>query len=138
MSDITLSATARNSLLSLTNTAGLMSRTQNRLTTGLKVSSAIDDAVSFFKAKSLDDRAADLSTRKDEIDQGISSVKAAINGTTLVDSIMKQMKGLINTARTADSTTRSALTSQFADLAKQINTAVQDASYQGLNFRFKK
>ena len=96
MSDITLTATARSSLLSLTNTASLMSRTQNRLTTGLKVASAIDDAVSYFKAKGLTDRAADFSGRKDEIDQGISSMKAAINGTTLVDSVLKQMKGIVN------------------------------------------
>ena len=133
MSDITLTASARNSLLSLTGTASLMSRTQGRLTSGLKVASAIDDAVSYFKAKGLTDRAADFTGRKDEIDQGISSMKAAVNGTTLVDGILKQMKGIVNSVRTADSATRGALSSQFNDLAKQINSAVQDASYQGLN-----
>ena len=133
MSDITLTATARNSLLSLTGTASLMSRTQGRLTSGLKVASAIDDAVSYFKAKGLTDRASDFSSRKDEIDQGISSMKAAINGTTLVDSVLKQMKGIVNSVRTADSSTRTALGSQFNDLAKQINSAMSDASYQGLN-----
>ena len=133
MADITLTASSRNSLLSLTNTASLMSRTTGRLTSGLKVASAIDDAVSYFKSKGLTDRAADFSGRKDEIDQGISSMKAAINGTTLVDGILKQMKGIVNSVRTADSSTRTALSSQFNDLAKQINSAVQDASYQGLN-----
>ena len=133
MSDITLTASARNSLLSLTGTASLMSRTQGRLTTGLKVASAIDDAVSYFKAKGLTDRASDFAGRKDEIDQGISSMKAAINGTTLVDGVLKQMKGIINSVRTADSSTRTALSSQFNDLAKQINSAMSDASYQGLN-----
>jgi flagellin-like hook-associated protein FlgL len=110
-----------------------MSRTTGRLTSGLKVASAIDDAVSFFKAKGLTDRASDFSVRKDEIDQGISSMKAAINGTTLVDGILKQMKGIVGSVRTADSATRTALSSQFNDLAKQINSAMQDASYQGLN-----
>ena len=133
MSDITLTATARNSLLSLTGTASLMSRTQGRLTPGLKVATAIDDAVAYFKAKGLTDRAADFSGRKDEIDQGISSMKAAVNGATLVDGILKQMKGIVNSVRTADSSTRVALSSQFNDLAKQINSAVSDASYQGLN-----
>ena len=133
MADITLTATARNSLLSLTGTASLMSRTQGRLTTGLKVATAIDDAVSYFKAKGLTDRATDFGVRKDEIDQGISGLKAAVNGTALVDGILKQMKGIVNSVRTADSTTRGALSGQFADLAKQINSAVRDASYQGLN-----
>ena len=133
MSDITLTASARSSLLSLTNTASLMTRTQSRLTTGLKVSSAIDDAVSYFKSKALTDRATDFSTRKDEIDQGISSMTAAINGTSLVDGILSQMKGIVDSVRTADSSTRTALSSQFNDLAKQINSAVSDSSYQGLN-----
>ena len=102
MSDITLPASARNSLLSLITTSSLMSRTEERLTSGLKVASAIDDAVSYFKAKGLTDRAADFSIRKDEIDQGISAIRAAINGTVFVDSILKQMKGITKAARTAD------------------------------------
>ncbi len=110
-----------------------MSRTQGRLTSGLKVASAIDDAVAYFKSQALSDRAADFSNRKLEIDQGISSVKAAVTGTSITDSVLKQMKGLINSARTADASTRATLTSQFNDLAKQISSAVKDASYQGLN-----
>jgi len=133
MSDINLTASARSSLLSLTGTASLMSKTQGRLTSGLKVASAIDDAVSYFKAKGLTDRASDFSVRKDEIDQGISTLKAAVNGTSLVDGILKQMKGIVGSVRTADSSTRAALSTQFADLAKQINSAVKDSSYQGLN-----
>ena len=133
MTDITLTATSRNSLLSLTNNASLMSRTTGRLTSGLKVASAIDDAVSYFKAKGLTDRASDFAGRKDEIDQGISALKVAINGTTLVDSVLKQMKGIVNSVRTADSSTRAALGTQFNDLSIQINSAVSDASYQGLN-----
>ena len=133
MSNITLTASARSSLLSLTNTASLMTRTQSRLTSGLKVSSAIDDAVSYFKSKSLTDRATDFSVRKDEIDQGISSLTAAINGTSLVDGILSQMKGIVDSVRTSDSATRTALSSQFNNLAQQINSAVSDSSYQGLN-----
>lgn len=133
MSDITLTASSRNALLSLQNTQELMGRTQGRLTSGQKVASAIDNAVAYFKAKGLDDRAADFSNRKDEIDQGISSLKAAVNGTTIADSILKQMKGIIGSARTATAATRATLTSQFNDLAKQLNTAMSDSSYQGLN-----
>lgn len=132
-SDITLTASSRNALLSLQNTGSLMSRTQGRLTTGLKVASAIDDAVAYFQSKALTDRASDFTNRKSEIDQGISSLTAAVNGTTTADSVLKQMKGIVNSARTADVSTRATLTSQFNDLAKQLNSAVGDASYQGLN-----
>jgi len=133
MADITLTAAVRTSLLNLSETSSLLNRTQERLTTGKKVNSAIDDAISYFSSKSLSDRASDFSVRKDEIDQGISSVKAAVNGTDIADTILKQMKGIVNSARSADATQRAALTTQFNDLAKQLNSAVSDASYQGLN-----
>jgi len=133
MSDISLSASARNTLLALTSTASLMSRTQSRLTTGLTVSSAIDDAIAYYQAINLTNRAADFSTRKDEINQGISGLSAAVQGTTLVSSILSQMSGIITTVSTADSATRTALSSQFSDLARQINSAVTDANYQGLD-----
>ncbi len=131
--DITLTASARSSLLSLQNTQDLLSRTQDRLTSGKKVNSAIDDAISYFRAKGLDDRASDFSARKSEIDQGISSLKAGVSGTTVADSILKQMKGIIDSVRTADKSTRATLSAQFKDLSQQLNSALGDASYQGLN-----
>ncbi|MEI6557688.1 MAG: hypothetical protein WCO00_04715 [Rhodospirillaceae bacterium] len=133
MSDITLMTGSRNALISLQASAYLMTRTENRLTTGLKVSSAVDNAVNYYKSKALSDRAADFSLRKADIEQGISSMKAGISGGTLADSILRQMKGIVNSVRTAESSTRTALSSQFSDLARQINTAVNDANYQGLN-----
>ena len=51
MSDITLSAATRTNLLSLQRTSGLIGRSQERLASGLKVNSAIDDALSFFMVK---------------------------------------------------------------------------------------
>ena len=133
MSNITLTASAHSSLLSLQGTQSLMNRTTGRLTTGLKVSSAIDDAVSYFQAKGLSDRADDFNIRKGEIDQGISSLTAAVNGTSVADTILKQMKGIVNSVRTADASTRGTLGAQFTDLVDQLNSAVTDASYQGLN-----
>jgi len=133
MADITLTASSRNALLSLTNTQELLSRTQNRLTSGNKVNSAIDDAVSYFNAKGLNDRASDFTDRKGEIDQGISTLTSAVDGTNTADTILKQLKGIIGSARTADVATRASLTSQFNDLTKQLDSALNDASYQGLN-----
>jgi len=40
--------------------AELIERTQNRLSSGLRVASPIDDPVAFFQAKSLSDRAGDF------------------------------------------------------------------------------
>ncbi|MGD1888739.1 MAG: ABC transporter substrate-binding protein, partial [Cohaesibacteraceae bacterium] len=60
MTDITLSSAVRSNLLSLQNTADMMSKTQERLATGLEVNSALDNPTNFFTASSLNSRAGDL------------------------------------------------------------------------------
>ena len=52
MSDIILSSGVRQNLLSLQNTAALMATTQNRLATGKKVNTALDNPTSFFTSQS--------------------------------------------------------------------------------------
>jgi flagellin len=131
--NIKLSSAIRSNLLALQDTANLVARTQGRLSTGLKVASAIDDAVAFFQAKALSDRAGDLTSRKDGIDQGISSLTVALKATESVESVFNQMKGILLSAKSATSTERVDLQIQFDELAKQSNLLVNDASYQGLN-----
>ena len=96
---VTLTSAVRESLLSLQNTSKLIEQTQGRLASGLKVESAIDDPVSFFQAKSLSDRAFDFSERKDAIDQGISTVTAALDGVEGIEELVRQLKGPLKTPR---------------------------------------
>lgn len=133
MSDVKLSSAIRNNLLSLQKTASLVSQTQNRLSTGLKVSSAVDDAAAFFQAKSLSDRAGDIAAKKDGIDQGISSLTTALQAMEAVEAVLSQMKGVIISAKSATADDRVTLGKQFQELAQQVNNLVDDASYQGLN-----
>lgn len=132
-SDISLSASVRTSLLSLTNSQESISRTQTRLSTGNKLRSAIDGADSYFQAKSLDNRAMDLQSRKDQINQGVSTIGAALNGASSIEGLLKQMKGIVQSAATADSATRETLKNQYNDIRKQIDATAADSSYQGLN-----
>ena len=87
-------------LLALQNINTQLDTTQNHLATGLAVASATDDAVKYFQSQSLNARASDLTTRKDAISQGISSLTAATNGITGVISILQQMEGVVNGAST--------------------------------------
>ncbi len=87
-------------MLALQNINTQLGTTQGHLATGLAVSSATDDAVKYFQAQSLTNRADDLCTRKDAIAQGIQSLTAATNGITSVISILQQMEGLVNGAAT--------------------------------------
>ena len=133
MAEITLSAAVRDSLLSLQNTTVLINRTQGRLSTGLAVSSAIDDPIKFFQAKTLADRASDFDEKKSGIDQGISTLTAALDGTEGIEAIVAQMKGLAVSAKSATSSTIGELVSQFNDLRTQIANLAKDTQFQGLN-----
>ena len=58
MTGIVLSASVRQNLLSLQSTADLLSTTQNRLSTGKKVNTALDNPTNFFTAQGLDNAPA--------------------------------------------------------------------------------
>jgi flagellin len=134
MSDITLSTATRSNLLSLQSTTNLIGRTQERLATGLKVNSAIDDALAFFKARNLNSRASDLSSIKDAINGGISVLKAAVQGLESIESVLKQMKALAQSAISApESSTRAKLASQFNELRSQVDNLAEDSSFNGVN-----
>ncbi len=130
---VTLSAAVRSSLLSLQGTTRLIERTQGRLATGLEVAGPIDDPVKFFQAKTLSDRASDFNEKKSGIDQGISTLTAALDGAEAIEDIVGQMKGLALASKSSTSSTISELVSQFNDLRTQIANLASDASYQGLN-----
>jgi len=134
MSDVSLTAAVRQNLLSLQNTTDLINRTQNRLSTGLRVASAIDDPVKFFQAKGLQDRASDFEEKKTGIDQGISTLTAATDAIVAVETLVQQLKGLATNAKSATTNAEIAnIVTQFNDLRSQINNLTTDATYQGLN-----
>jgi flagellin len=134
MGDITLTNATRNNLLSLQSTTKLIGRTQERLATGLKVNSAIDDALAFFKARNLNSRASDLAAIKDNIAGGISVIRAAIQGLEAIEGVLKQMKALAQSAISApESSTRAKLASQFNELRSQVDNLAEDASFNGVN-----
>ena len=99
MADISLTASMRSNLLSLQNTQSLMDMTQERLSTGKKVNSAIDNPSSYYTAASLNNRASDLNALLDSMGQGIQTIKAANEGIEAITAFAQQAKALANTAR---------------------------------------
>ncbi|MDP6786643.1 MAG: flagellin-like protein, partial [Rhodospirillales bacterium] len=132
-SDVTLTPGIRSNLLSLTQTAKVVALTRARLATGLKVAKATDGPVDYFQAKALSERAADLLTKKDAIDQGVSSLGVALQAVESTEDIFAQMKGLLLSAKTGSAEDRASLAKQFNELALQANNLLDDASYQGIN-----
>jgi flagellin-like hook-associated protein FlgL len=131
---INLSAGVQSNLLTLQRTTKQISTVQTRLSTGLKVNSAIEDASAFFTARALNNRADDLTALKENIDLAISTLQSAIHGIEAITELVEQAKGLVNTAKaTGDTAERSLLAVQFNELLGQIDNLANDASFNGTN-----
>jgi flagellin-like hook-associated protein FlgL len=98
MSGITLSASVRQNLLSLQSTADLLSTTQNRLATGNKVNSALDNPTNFFTAQGLNNRAGDINNLLDGIGNGVQILQAANTGITSLQKLVDSAKSIANQA----------------------------------------
>ena len=98
MSGISLTSSMRSNLLSLQQTAKLQDLTQNRLATGLKVNSAIDNPSSYYTAQSLNNRAEDLNILLDAMSQGIQTLKAVNESIEAGTKFLEQAKSVANSA----------------------------------------
>jgi flagellin len=94
MSGIVLSAAVRQNLLSLQDTASLLSTTQNRLASGKKVNSALDNPTNFFTAQGLDNRASDISNLLDAVGNGVQVLQAANTGLTSLEKLVDTAKSI--------------------------------------------
>jgi flagellin-like hook-associated protein FlgL len=110
MADVTLTSGIRANLLSLQNTSSLIEDTQFKLSTGKKVNSALDDPISFFKAQSLNYRAADLTARKDSILQGLQTITAADKGIMSIIDLVDTAQSKALAAQELDTTRAYGLT----------------------------
>jgi len=98
LSNITLSSSVRQNLLSLQDTANLLSTTQTRLATGKKVNSALDNPTNFFTAAGLDARASDIGNLLDSIGNGVQVLQAANTGITSLSKLVDTAKSIANQA----------------------------------------
>ncbi|MCR6673767.1 flagellin [Devosia ginsengisoli] len=115
MGDISLSKAVRSNLLSLQNTANLMAQTQERLATGNKVNSALDNPTNFFTAAGLNSRAGDLNQLMDSMANGIQTLKAADNGLTSITKTLESMQSTLRQARQDKSFQTSSYTIALGD-----------------------
>jgi flagellin-like hook-associated protein FlgL len=99
MSEVTLSKAVRSNLLSLQNTANMMSATQTKLATGKKVNSALDNPTNFFTASSLNSRAGDMNSLLDSMANGIQTLEAADNGLSSITKTLESMQSTLRQAR---------------------------------------
>lgn len=134
MSDVSLSKAVRSNLLSLQTTASMMNKTQERLATGNKVNSALDNPSNFFTASSLNSRAADMGNLLDSMASGIKVIEAANNGVTSLTKNLESMQSTLRQARqdksfqtksfeVTDASVINLVGGQYGDEAKSISLA---------------
>jgi flagellin len=134
MSDIVLSSAVRSNLLQLQQTSDLIALTENRLATGKKVNSALDNAINFFTAQGLDTRANNLNGLLDSMSNGINTIQAANNGITAITKLVQSAQALVSQAQSANNTTTQAtLSAQFDTLITQIGQLASDSGFNGVN-----
>jgi len=116
MSGIVLTAAVRQNLLSLQSTADLLATTQNRLSTGKKVNTALDNPTNFFTAQGLDNRASDINNLLDSIGNGVQVLQAANTGITSLQKLVDTAKSIANQVLQAPTgySTKSTVTSAAA------------------------
>jgi flagellin-like hook-associated protein FlgL len=134
MSDIVLSAGVRSNLLQLQQTGTLITLTQNRLATGKRVNSALDNPTNYFTAQGLTSRANDLSSLLDAQSNAIQTIQAANNGISAVTKLVQSAQATARQAQqTTDTAERTSLGSQFNDILTQIDQLAGDSSFNGKN-----
>jgi len=136
---VQLSSSMRSNLLQLQKAQSGISAKQNILATGNKINSALDGPTSYFSAKSLNNRATDLTSLKDAMGQGVSTITAANKGLESISTLVETAKGLTTSAYSslgddaASIATRKSLASQFNTIIKQIDALAADSGYSGKN-----
>jgi flagellin len=134
INDITLAGGMRGNLVNLQLISALQSRTTERLATGKRVNTAVDDPAAYFAAAAHRSRAGDLAARKDAMGEAIQAVKAASQGIDAIVKLIEQAKGLTAAARSASVDDSATLAAQFDELMGQVDQLAGDSGYKGTNF----
>ena len=134
MSQVTLSTSASQNLASLKQLTGSMDDISYQLSTGKKVNSAVDDAITYFAAANDTQTSNDLSALKDSMSEGIQTIRAASNGISSIQDLISDAKSLAKSALSSDDTSEvNSYMDQFNALLDQIDQMAADSGYQGIN-----
>jgi flagellin len=131
---VTLTKSMMQSLLSLQNTTSMMDITANRLSTGKRVNSALDDPINFFKSQTHMQRASDLQVLKDGMNEAIATIKAANEGIEGIMDLIASAKSLAQAAAaTTDAAEVASYKTQYDAILGQIDDLATDSGYGGVN-----
>lgn len=132
---INVNASALNALRNLNATGKDLENTQTKINTGLKISSAKDNAAVFSIAQKLRGDLRGLNAVQQSLDRGISTVDVALAASTAISDLLLEMKEKAVAAADEglDTSSRAALSQDFTALRDQITSIVNNAEFNGTN-----
>ncbi|HEC01187.1 MAG TPA: flagellin [Sphingomonadales bacterium] len=132
---VNTNASALSALLNLNNTTRDLEQTQTRINTGLKISTAKDNAAIFSIAQKLRADLRGYSAVKQSLDRSISTTDIALAAAGAISDLLIEMKEKSVAAADAglDPTSRTALNEDFQALRDQITIIVANAEFNGTN-----
>jgi flagellin len=112
-----------------------LSATQNRISTGLKISSAKDDGAIWAIAQNQRAQVSSLDAVKDSLSRTSSVIDVAMAAGTSVSDLLSQLrdKALEASDTSLDTTARNALNADFVSIRDQITKTLSNAGFNGIN-----
>ena len=132
VNSIGLPPAIRMSLLNLNQNVRIQARTEERLTTGLRINEAQDDPLGFFRYHEFKDRAQDFLDLKFGMSQGIKALSTVVEVTDGVKNLLDQIEGLLFTMRSASTNERLSFNGQFKEIMHQVGLLINDGEYNSL------
>ena len=120
-------------LQSLNKTAAQLETTQNRINTGMKVSSAKDNGAIFAIATSQRANMGAMDAVKNSLQRGQSIVDVALAAGDTATSALEEMKALAVNIASSTGDAQTAYLADYNALGKEVASALSGASFDGVN-----
>ena len=133
MSSINTNASAMTALQSLRNTNYEMNKTQNAIATGLRVSSAKDNAAYWSIATTMRSDNKAMSTVKDALGLGSASMDVAATAIEAAIKVTDEIKSKL-VAATEPGVDKDKVQAEITELQNQLTTIADSASFTGDNW----
>src|SRR5215469_16775171 len=135
MASINTNVGAQVALVNLSTTQFNLDRTQNRISTGLKITGAVDDAADFAIAQGLRSNINAFSAVQQSLSSATGILSVAIAGATSISNLLSNINSTAIQASNPSNTSsqQSILSANFVAQLQQLNTFINNAVYNGLN-----
>lgn len=133
MSSILNNVSAQNALRTLQMTNKNLETTSDRISSGLKVATASDNAAYWSIATTMKSDSSSLGAVKDSLSLGANIAKSAYDGLDQTKDLLGKIKDKLTTAA-GEGVDRTAIQAEIGALQKQLETVATTSSFSGQNW----